>query len=168
MFLPPSAGHAGPDVGGAALLHPQAVLVEVPVHVGGLLRHHQLRGLQGHAQTAVLQDAQVVQSQVATLVRLLLLVTVATSLLLQAGLQVVPVDLQAELRGGGAGLPRHHVHHVWPQRLLQVSLNTPAGSLEPGPNLLPVLQDQDGGLHGRGRAPALLRALLRRPGSRLC
>lgn len=55
----PPAGHPGPDVGGPRLLHRQAVLVEVPVHVGGVLCHHQLRHLQSHAQTAVLQDAQV-------------------------------------------------------------------------------------------------------------
>lgn len=60
-----SAGHAGPGVGGSALLHHPAVLVEVPVHVGGLLCRHQLRPLQGHAQTAVLQDDQVVQPQAA-------------------------------------------------------------------------------------------------------
>lgn len=44
------------------------------------------------------------------LLRLLLALTrTRTSLLLQDGLQVVP-----------AGLPRHHVHHVWLQRVLQV------------------------------------------------
>lgn len=55
----PSAGDSGPDVGGSSVLHHQALLVEVPVHVGHVLRRHQLRHLQSHSQAAVLQDAQV-------------------------------------------------------------------------------------------------------------
>ena len=46
-------------MGGASVLHHQAVLVEVPVHVGHVLRRHQLRHLQSDAQAAVLQDAEV-------------------------------------------------------------------------------------------------------------
>lgn len=53
------AGHAGPDVGGPSLFHHQTLLVEVLVHVGRVLRHHQLRHLQGHTQAAVVQDAEV-------------------------------------------------------------------------------------------------------------
>lgn len=54
-----SAGDSGPDVGGSSLLHHQTVLVEVSVHVGHVLRRHQLHHLQSHPQAAVLQDAQV-------------------------------------------------------------------------------------------------------------
>lgn len=57
-MLPP-AGDSSPDVGGASVLHHQAVLVEVPIYVGDVLRGHQLRHLQSHTQTAVVQDAQV-------------------------------------------------------------------------------------------------------------
>lgn len=54
-----SAGDSGPDVGGAGLLYYQAVLVEILIHVGDVLRGHQLCHLQSHAQASVLQDAQV-------------------------------------------------------------------------------------------------------------
>lgn len=67
MSVSPSAGDSGPDVGGSAVLHHQTVLVEVPVHVGHVLRRHQLRHLQSHSQAAVLQDAQVRRSAPAAL-----------------------------------------------------------------------------------------------------
>lgn len=54
-----TAGDSGPDVGGSCLLHCQTLLVAFPVHVGRVLRHHQLRHLQSHTQAAVLQDAEV-------------------------------------------------------------------------------------------------------------
>lgn len=67
VSVSPSAGDSGPDVGGSAVLHHQTVLVEVPVHVGHVLRRHQLRHLQSHSQAAVLQDAQVRRSAPAAL-----------------------------------------------------------------------------------------------------
>lgn len=54
-----SAGHARPDVGRPSLFHHQTLLVEVLVHVGHVLRHHQLRHLQGHTEAAGVQDAEV-------------------------------------------------------------------------------------------------------------
>lgn len=63
---------------------------------------------------------------------LVLVLMMAASFLLQDGLQMVPADLQAELCSGGAGLPRHHVHHVRLQCSLQVRLRplAPVGVLE--------------------------------------
>lgn len=57
------AGDSRPDVGGSSVLHHQTVLVEVSVHVGNVLRCHQLRHLQSYSQAAVLQDAEVRRGQ---------------------------------------------------------------------------------------------------------
>lgn len=37
---------------------------------------------------------------------------------LQDGVQMVPAYLQAKLRRWCPGIPGHHVHHVWLQRIL--------------------------------------------------
>ena len=54
-----TAGDAVPDVGGAALLHHQAPLVEISHHVVHILSGHGVRLVPRHSQASQLYHAQV-------------------------------------------------------------------------------------------------------------